>query len=185
MLQVVNIEISCKDNLFLSKNAKKRLKNDLKILLKQQNEIQNINSEKYLKTGFKLDIKKLEDKNNYWTVHCNETEEHVKYIKKEEKRKILKMKLRNLKNERCRTQVTNLNKLTKDKAVPENLVNCFKKVRKNKAYSKIPSPDMIIKNKKQYITHFMQLAMQMKDKKNDVLNNYVTEMLNYLIKQKN
>ena len=133
-----SVFINGNKELFLSKGAIHRFKNDLK-----KCDVKNINLEdgKYLNPGYIFDIK---FKDNNFTANIITHEEHMR----NERRKILKSRLRNAQYNRS----VNVKKERESlkRSIPDKLFKSYMNLMKQGNFGNIPSPKDVINNPEKF-----------------------------------
>ena len=180
MSQIICVEIEHSEN-FVSNGAKKRLKRDIKQSININPENINLDSSKYVNSGFDVKVDKVEGKNNYWKATIVKNEQFMrKQIAMERKNK-LRLKLKQIKRNRSRTQVTKISELNKNKEISEELLNAYKQIKKKNSMYNIESPDVILKNKDFYKNEYIKMALQLvkqgDNSKTAHLKTYISEVL--------
>jgi hypothetical protein len=124
--------------IFLSKGAIQRFKNDLK-----KCDVKNINIEdgKYLNSGYIFDINYKDDS---FTANIITHEEHMR----NEKRKILKGKLRNARYNRSVNVKKERDSLKR--SIPDKLFKSYMNLMKQGNFGNIPSPKDVIDNPEKF-----------------------------------
>jgi hypothetical protein len=158
---------------FLSKNAINRFKKDIKTV-----DIKKINMEdgKYLENGYVFDIKY---KDNTFNVNIITLEEHTK----NEKRKMLKNKIRQSQYNRSGQVKEQMNSLKR--SVPDKLFKSYMNLMKQYKFDSVPSPKDVIENperfKRQISVMMGQLGMVSNDNNaNNALKKYFNSLGNFM-----
>jgi len=133
-----SVFINGNKELFLSKSAIMRFKNDLK-----KCDVKNINIEdgKYLNSGYIFDINY---KNNNFTANIITNEEHMR----NEKRKMLKNKLKKAQYNRSVTVKKERDSLRR--SIPDKLFKSYMNLMKQGNFGNIPSPKDVIDNPEKF-----------------------------------
>ena len=76
MSLVTNVEIEHSEN-FVSKAAKSRLKRDIKQLISVDSDNINLDSSKYVNSGFDVKVDKVDGKDNYWKAYVVQNEQNM------------------------------------------------------------------------------------------------------------
>ena len=134
----LSVFINGDKNLFLSKSAIQRFKNDLK-----KCDVKNISIEdgKYLKSGYIFDIK---FKNNDFNANIITIEQHMH----NEKRKMLKNRLQKARYNRSTSVKKERDSLRR--SVPDKLFKSYMNLMKQGNFSNIPSPKDVIDNPEKF-----------------------------------
>ena len=151
---IKSVIINCTKDNFLSKNSIKRFKNDLK-----KCDVKNIAVEdgKYLKEGYIFDINY---KNNTFNVKIITLEEHLE----NEKKKMLKNKIRQLKDNRSGKMKKEMESMKR--VVPDKLFKNYMNLMKQYNFSNIPSPKDVMQNPEKF-----QKQISLLMEKNDMVSN--------------
>lgn len=153
----MNVFIEGDRNQFLSKTAVDRFKSDVRGV--QSDNFDSIDSSRYLKEGFVFNITKNE--NNITANICNAEE-----LKIENKRKELKMRLKNA--QRCRggEQYKQLESLKR--TIPDKIFKSYVNLIKNYGVNNIPSPLEVIENPDKFRTQISTVMGSTKPVSNDI-----------------
>jgi hypothetical protein len=158
---------------FLSKNAINRFKKDIKTV-----DTKKINMEdgKYLENGYVFDIKY---KDNTFNINIITLEEHTK----NEKRKMLKNKIRQSRYNRSGQVKEQMNSLKR--SVPDKLFKSYMNLMKQYKFDSVPSPKDVIENperfKRQISAMMGQLGMVSNDNNaNNALKKYFNSLGNFM-----
>jgi hypothetical protein len=153
----MNVFIEGDRSLFLSKSAVDRFKSEIRG--NKSDNFDSVDSSKYLKEGYVFNITKNE--NNITAKICNSEE-----IKNENKRKELKMRLKNA--QRCRggEQYRQLESLKR--TVPDKIFKSYVNLIKNYGVNNIPSPLEVIENPEKFRTQISTVTGSTKPVSNDV-----------------
>jgi hypothetical protein len=153
----MNVFIEGDRSLFLSKSAVDRFKSDVKG--SNSDNFDSVDSSKYLKEGYVFNITKNESNIN--AKICNSEE-----IKNENKRKELRMRLKN--SQRCRggEQYKQLESLKR--TVPDKIFKSYVNLIKNYGVNNIPSPLEVIENPDKFRTQISTVIGSTKPVSNDV-----------------
>ena len=166
----MNIFIEGDRSLFLSKSAVDRFKSEVRG--NTTDNFDSVDSSKYLKEGFVFNITKNE--NNITAKICNAEE-----IKNENKRKELRMKLRNA--QRCRggEQYKQLESLKR--TIPDKIFKSYVNLIKNYGVNNIPSPLEVIENPDKFRTQISTVTGSTKPVSNDIrLSNAIKQYFSSL-----
>jgi hypothetical protein len=153
----MNVFIEGDRTLFLSKSAVDRFKSDVKG--SNSDNFDSVDSSKYLKEGYVFNITKNESNIN--AKICNSEE-----IKNENKRKELRMRLKNA--QRCRggEQYKQLESLKR--TVPDKIFKSYVNLIKNYGVNNIPSPLEVIENPDKFRTQISTVTGSTKPVSNDI-----------------
>jgi hypothetical protein len=153
----MNVFIEGDRSLFLSKSAVDRFKSDIRG--NNSDNFDSVDSSKYLKEGYVFNITKNE--NNITAKICNAEE-----IKNENKRKELRMRLKNA--QRCRggEQYKQLESLKR--TIPDKIFKSYVNLIKNYGVNNIPSPLEVIENPDKFRTQISTVMGTTKPVSNDV-----------------
>ena len=168
-----SVLINSDKDLFLSKNAILRFKNDLK-----KCDTKNINLEdgKYLKDGYIFDIK---FNNNKFNVNIVSQEEYLR----NEKRKMLKNKLRKAQYNRS----VNVKKERESlrRSIPDKLFKSYMNLMKQGQFGSIPSPKDVIDNPEKFQKQISLImgeegAVSNDTKANNAIKKYFNSLGNFM-----
>ena len=169
----MNVFIEGDRSWFLSKTAVDRFKTDIRGTNSDNSvNFDSVDSSKYLKEGYIFNITKKE--NNITAKICNAEE-----IKNENKRKELKMRLKNA--QRCRggEQYKQLESLKR--TVPDKIFKSYVNLIKNYGVNNIPSPLEVIENPDKFRTQISTVTGSTKPVSNDIrLSNAIKQYFSSL-----
>jgi hypothetical protein len=153
----MNVFIEGDRGLFLSKSAVDRFKSDVRG--NNTDNFDSVDSSKYLKEGYVFNITKNENNINAKICNCED-------IKNENKRKELRMRLKNA--QRCRggEQYRQLESLKR--TVPEKIFKSYVNLIKNYGVNNIASPLEVIENPEKFRTQISTVTGSTKPVSNDI-----------------
>jgi hypothetical protein len=166
----MNVFIEGDRSVFLSKTAVERFKKEVR-----DTKPDMIDSKKYLKDGYIFNI--TTTGNNITAKICNEEE-----VLLENKRKELKMKLKNAQRTRGGEQYKQLDSLKR--TIPEKIYKSYFNLIKTYGAHNIPSPLEVIENPEKYKTQISAVMGSKKPVSNDpglskAIKNYFTSLGNF------
>ena len=153
MTETTSVVINGDREHFVSKMAVNRLKRDLRALQEEG----TIDPTKYLKAGYIFDIKKEE--NNY-QVHIIDEAERSKELRK----KMLRERLRNAKDNRSGKTKQKLNSLKR--CIPKKIFQSYQNLVKQFNFN-IPSPDEVINDPSKFTSQISAITGNMGRVSND------------------
>lgn len=173
MSNTLNIHIKGNKEIFLSKNAIKRFKNDLKKLSDYNKKLE---SSKYFKDGYSYDL----DVNDIGLIiNLIESKESINKKKREVNKKKLREKLRNLRQTRDPRTMSEVRKLRKE--IPKDVLKSFTDLDRTFDVN-VPKPDEILKNPEKFKKIIQAYASRMELSKDDNMNRKLNKYFKSLAK---
>ena len=170
----LSISYQAPDGCFKSKNARKRLKEELKKsynLLENKEDFMLIPNDKtgyftkFLNQYYKLELVKNQELD--YTVKIVQDEDELKRIKEEEQknknREAIRNKLRNMKDVRSNTMGRKIKDMRKE--MGDDMVKKFLRAQQSLGGNAIPDPSEIMKNKGKYLEQFKEYQKMIQNMK--------------------
>lgn len=171
---ILSISFETSDDAFKSKNAKRRMKEELKKsynLLEDKDDFLLIPNDttgyftRFLNDTFKFDIEKISDLN--YLVKIIIDEEKQKELEMEKEKELKKQQIRNKLNEMKSIRSNQTGRKIKEmrKDLGDDMVKKFLEAQRSMGGQAIPDPSEIMKNKDKYFKQFEEYQKMIKDMK--------------------